>query len=169
MVAVALDVVDGIVRGRASPSAPVRPSPSGCRRSNGADRRAAAVLGLGDLVRRTSRPAAPIDDVRATADYRRDAALDVLGRAIDACLAGAGRRCLMLDRAPGVSLTLNGAPARVASAPIERLSHVLREQCGLTGVKVGCDAGDCGACTVLIDGEPVCACLTAVGQVRGRA
>ncbi|MGH6893714.1 MAG: molybdopterin cofactor-binding domain-containing protein, partial [Dongiaceae bacterium] len=48
-----------------------------------------------------------------------------------------------------------------------RLSQVLREEFGLTGTKVGCDAGDCGACTVLIGGEPVCACLTALGQVDG--
>jgi aldehyde oxidoreductase len=73
----------------------------------------------------------------------------------------------MLDRSPGVRLTLNGVAALVASSPEQRLSHTLREDCGLTGVKVGCDAGDCGACTVLIDGEPVCACLTAVGQVEG--
>ena len=75
----------------------------------------------------------------------------------------------MLERASGVSLTLNGKPARISGSPLERLSHVLREQCGLTGVKVGCDAGDCGACTVLIDGEAVCACLTAVGQTEGRS
>jgi aldehyde oxidoreductase len=75
----------------------------------------------------------------------------------------------MLERAPGVSLTLNGKPARISGSPLERLSLVLREQCGLTGVKVGCDAGDCGACTVLIDGEPVCACLTPVGQADGRS
>ena len=75
----------------------------------------------------------------------------------------------MLERASGVSLTLNGKPARLSGSPLERLSHALREHCGLTGVKVGCDAGDCGACTVLIDGEPVCACLTAVGQVEGRS
>jgi aldehyde oxidoreductase len=75
----------------------------------------------------------------------------------------------MLDRALGVALTLNGAPARIAGSPLERLSQALREQCGLTGVKVGCDAGDCGACTVLVDGAPVCGCLTAVGQVEGRA
>jgi aldehyde oxidoreductase len=75
----------------------------------------------------------------------------------------------MLERAPGVSLSLNGESARISGSPLERLSHALREECGLTGVKVGCDAGDCGACTVLIDGEPVCACLTCLGQVDGRA
>lgn len=74
----------------------------------------------------------------------------------------------MLDRAPGVSLILNGAAARLGSPPLERLSLALREECGLTGVKVGCDAGDCGACTVLLDGQPVCACLVAVGQAEGR-
>jgi CO/xanthine dehydrogenase Mo-binding subunit/aerobic-type carbon monoxide dehydrogenase small subunit (CoxS/CutS family) len=74
----------------------------------------------------------------------------------------------MLDVAQGVLVTLNGAPARLAGPASERLSYALRERCGLAGVKVGCNAGDCGACTVLIDGEPVCACLTTVGQVEGR-
>ncbi|PCJ09710.1 MAG: aldehyde oxidase [Rhodobacteraceae bacterium] len=50
----------------------------------------------------------------------------------------------------------------------ERLSHTLREALGQRDVKIGCDAGDCGACTVLIDGAPVCACLTATHQAAGR-
>ena len=66
-----------------------------------------------------------------------------------------------------IAFTLNGAPARTAN-PVERLSRVLREECGARDVKVGCDAGDCGACTVLIDGDPVCACLTPAGRVEGQ-
>jgi aldehyde oxidoreductase len=65
-------------------------------------------------------------------------------------------------------LVVNGREASVAAHPAERLSRVLREQLGLTGTKIGCDAGDCGACTVLLDGEPVCACLVAVGQVENQ-
>ncbi len=63
---------------------------------------------------------------------------------------------------------LNGVQRQIAANPVSRLSEVLREQLGLTGTKVGCDAGDCGACTVLLDGRQVCACLTAAGQVAGR-
>ncbi|MBS0563336.1 MAG: molybdopterin-dependent oxidoreductase, partial [Proteobacteria bacterium] len=68
-----------------------------------------------------------------------------------------------------VGFTLNGQPRRMASPPTRRLSAVLRDDCGLTGTKVGCDAGDCGACTVLIDGEARCACLTPLAAVAGRA
>jgi aldehyde oxidoreductase len=67
-----------------------------------------------------------------------------------------------------LKLVVNERGVSVVSPPAQRLSRVLREQLGLTGTKVGCDAGDCGACTVLLDGEPVCACLVAVGQVEDR-
>ncbi len=64
---------------------------------------------------------------------------------------------------------VNGRAVEVAAAPASRLTRVLREHLGLTGTKVGCDAGDCGTCTVLLDGEQVCACLVPLGQVRGRS
>jgi CO/xanthine dehydrogenase Mo-binding subunit/aerobic-type carbon monoxide dehydrogenase small subunit (CoxS/CutS family) len=66
-----------------------------------------------------------------------------------------------------VSFSVNGRAIDVAVHGTRRLSRVLRDDLGLTGTKVGCDAGDCGACTVLMDGEPVCSCLVAAGQVGG--
>ena len=66
-----------------------------------------------------------------------------------------------------LSFTLNGRAVEASAPPSERLSKVLRESLGLTGTKVGCDAGDCGACTVLLDGAPVCSCLVAAAQAEG--
>lgn len=66
-------------------------------------------------------------------------------------------------------LTLNGAPVDVDAHPMKRLLDVLREDCGLTGTKEGCGEGECGACTVLIDGAPVCACLVPWAHVNGSA
>ncbi|WP_245943816.1 molybdopterin-dependent oxidoreductase [Acuticoccus kandeliae] len=68
-----------------------------------------------------------------------------------------------------VSFRLNGAPVAVRARPGMRLSEALREQCDARDVKIGCNAGDCGACTVLLDGAPVCACLVAAQQAEGRA
>jgi aerobic carbon-monoxide dehydrogenase small subunit len=68
-----------------------------------------------------------------------------------------------------MNITLNGAPASVEAPPMKRLLDVLREECGLTGTKEGCGEGECGACTVLLDDEPVCACLIPWGQVDGRS
>ena len=67
-----------------------------------------------------------------------------------------------------MAFSVNGVQRNVTAPPYRRLSAVLRDTLGLKGTKVGCDAGDCGACTVLLDGRQVCACLTAVGQVEGR-
>ncbi len=62
--------------------------------------------------------------------------------------------------------TLNGDATEVAANPAARLLDVLREDCLLTGTKEGCGEGECGACTVLIDGQPVCSCLVPFSQVE---
>jgi aldehyde oxidoreductase len=67
-----------------------------------------------------------------------------------------------------IDFTLNGRTVDWDGPPVTRLAAALRNDLGLTGTKVGCDAGDCGACTVLLDGRQTCACLVAMGQVDGR-
>ncbi|MGZ5185485.1 MAG: (2Fe-2S)-binding protein, partial [Caldimonas sp.] len=67
-----------------------------------------------------------------------------------------------------VRLDVNGAEHALVGDPARRLSDALRDELGLIGTKIGCHAGDCGACTVLVDDAQVCACLVAVGQCEGR-
>jgi aerobic carbon-monoxide dehydrogenase small subunit len=66
-----------------------------------------------------------------------------------------------------MNFTLNGTNTTVEAHPAARLLDVLREECGLTGSKEGCGEGECGACTVLVNGEPVCSCIIPVAQVAG--
>jgi len=70
--------------------------------------------------------------------------------------------------AQAIRFIVNGQTREFSGNPAKRLADVLRDDLGLTGTKIGCNAGDCGACTVLIDGRQVCSCLTAVAQVNGR-
>ncbi|MEY3014673.1 MAG: hypothetical protein RIT45_3408 [Pseudomonadota bacterium] len=76
------------------------------------------------------------------------------------------------DHLPGprlaVRFRVNGEERTVRVAPMRRLLDVLREDLRLTGTKEGCGEGECGACTVLLDGDPVCACLVAAVQCEGR-
>ena len=68
-----------------------------------------------------------------------------------------------------ITLTVNGEPHRVEVEPAQTLLTVLRERLGLTGAKRGCNQGVCGACTVLMDGQPVRACLSLAVNCAGRA
>jgi len=67
-----------------------------------------------------------------------------------------------------IRLEVNGEPRDVVVEPRTTLQEVLRSQCGLTGVKEGCRVGDCGACTVLLDGKAVSSCLTLALEVGSR-
>ncbi len=66
-----------------------------------------------------------------------------------------------------INCTVNGAEQTLEAYPIERLLDVLREQLRLTGTKEGCGEGECGACSVMINGRIVNSCLVPVGQVAG--
>ena len=67
-----------------------------------------------------------------------------------------------------LSLTVNGEPVETAIASYKTLLEVLREDLGLTGTKHGCELGECGACAVLLDGQPVLSCLVVAAGCDGR-
>ena len=119
-----------------------------------------------------------IDDVRSTADYRRKAAVALVFDAVSAAwtrasegpppaprgqakASGAPRGGLHLtpDERVRIRLTVNGSPVELEVAANELLLNVLRERLELTGSKYGCGIGECGACTLWIDGEPALGCL----------
>jgi len=66
-----------------------------------------------------------------------------------------------------LSFTVNGEPKTVRAYPMERLLDVLRNPLGLTGVKEGCGEGECGSCSVLVDGDLVNSCLMPILQAQG--
>ena len=66
-----------------------------------------------------------------------------------------------------MQLTVNGTPYDIDVEPRRTLADALRQECGLTGTHVGCEHGVCGACTVIMDGEPVRACLIFAVQAEG--
>jgi carbon-monoxide dehydrogenase small subunit len=67
-----------------------------------------------------------------------------------------------------LTLTLNGEPAELLVQPYHTLLEAVRDAAGLTGTKEGCSTGDCGACTVHLDGKAVASCLVLAMQARGR-
>ncbi len=68
-----------------------------------------------------------------------------------------------------IVLNVNGDPYTVAVNPWQTLNEVLREDINLTGVKIGCGSGDCGACTVMVDGRAVSSCLSLAIEMEGKA
>jgi carbon-monoxide dehydrogenase small subunit len=74
-----------------------------------------------------------------------------------------------MRRSVQLALTVNGEPAESSVAPYKTLLEVLREDLGLTGTKHGCELGECGACAVLVDGEPQLSCLTLALDCEGRS
>jgi carbon-monoxide dehydrogenase small subunit len=71
--------------------------------------------------------------------------------------------------AADVTLTVNGTPRQLELEPRTLLVHALRDQCELTGTKIGCDTSQCGACTVLVDGRAVKSCTVLAVQVDGKS
>lgn len=76
---------------------------------------------------------------------------------------------MSLPRRLHLALTVNGEPADAAVDPTKTLLEVLREDLHLTGTKHGCELGECGACAVLLDGEPVLSCLVLAPECEGRS
>ena len=66
-----------------------------------------------------------------------------------------------------MQFTLNGNPVDIEAHPMRRLLDVLREECALTGTKEGCGEGECGACTVIVDGAAIVSCLVPFAQIDG--
>ncbi len=66
-----------------------------------------------------------------------------------------------------IQCEVNGEPRDALADPRDTLLHLLRDRLGLTGTKEGCSNGNCGSCTVLMDGAPVCACLVLAGEANG--
>jgi carbon-monoxide dehydrogenase medium subunit len=129
--------------------------------------------------------ARPISDLRGSADYRRDLVRVLAGRALRQLRDGtersgwpekpvllqagaaAARRAPELAQDGAIRFTLNGMPAALEGARGKTLLRALRENAGLTGTKEGCAEGECGACTVWLDGVAVMSCLVPAERAAG--
>ena len=142
-----------------------------------------------DIVAAACRAATPIDDIRGSAEYRMHAVGVVVDRAVRALDSGTAADrwpaeppqltlSTHVDRAPAapteladrgdvVSATVNGEQRTAAGAAGKTLMDWLRDDLGLTGTKEGCAEGECGACTVHLDGAAVFSCLVPAGRANG--
>jgi carbon-monoxide dehydrogenase medium subunit len=126
--------------------------------------------------------ASPIDDVRGSAEYRRTTLAALIARALERIASGReadgypDAPVLLETAAPParspafdgtIETTINGAPHALVNAACKTLLNALRENAGLTGAKEGCAEGECGACTVWLDGSAVMSCLVPASQAHG--
>ena len=142
-----------------------------------------------DIVAAACRAATPIDDIRGSAEYRMHAVGVVVERAVETLASGTetdrwpheppqltlsapvdrivAASSELADRDDVVSATVNGEQRSAAGAAGKTLMDWLRDDLGLTGTKEGCAEGECGACTVHLDGAAVFSCLVPAGRANG--
>lgn len=145
---------------------------------------------VGEVAAAAAAEVTPIDDIRATAEYRR-ATLEVMVRRgleavaanevrlpdADTCLWGSAGGAVSagehlatsVEDATPVTASVNGSQVTAAGAAGSTLLDWLRDEVGLTGTKEGCAEGECGACTVHLDGMAVMSCLVPAGRAHGTA
>jgi carbon-monoxide dehydrogenase medium subunit len=140
-------------------------------------------VAIRDAGRLAAAAIAPIDDVRGSAAYRRATVENLVASALGGLARGdegvlpespilleTGRalpRQTATAFAGAIETRINGRPLRLESSTGRTLLAALREEAGLTGAKPGCEEGECGACTVWLDGQAVMACLTPAPQAHG--
>jgi carbon-monoxide dehydrogenase medium subunit len=126
----------------------------------------------------------PIDDLRGTASYRVATVSALVADALDRLSRGVERdewpaNPVLLETPPGraraphgplredIEVVINGEPRILSGATAKTLLNALRDDAGLTGTKEGCAEGECGACTVWLDGQAVMSCLVPAAQAHG--